>query len=141
MSQITADQAMQIAQTFSQFAAKVEDFRFSHLNALSDLQESALRNVETSLRSTSSDFLDLGINAVLDDAENSIAALGQVTDLLNRDITTVTTINNALQIASSLIQLATAFATLNPLAITSGIQATITILRTVDGAKVQGAGS
>lgn len=131
MPKITPDQAMQIAQSFSGFARAVEDFRFNHMNDLTDIQESALRNAETSLRKTSDDFLDMGVNAVLDDAQGAIDGLGKVTTLLNKDLTTLTTINTALQIAGSLLQLATGFATMNPAGITSGIASTVGVLQSV----------
>ena len=125
---LTQDQALQIAQALSGFAKTVETYRFAHFEDLSDLQQGSLRNVETTLRATSNDFLDMGINLTLDNVQDALDDLSEITARLNRDLTTLTDIDKALHVVSVLMQVGTAFATGNPVAIASALGSTVAIL-------------
>jgi hypothetical protein len=128
MPNLTESQALQIAQDFSGFATAVENYRFAHFDALTDLQESSLRNVETSLRATSNDFIDMGINLALDDVQGALQGLSDVTAKLNKDLTTLSDINKAMQVVSVLMQLGTAFATGNPAGFATALQSAVSTL-------------
>jgi hypothetical protein len=110
----TQDQALQIAKAFAGFARTVENYRFDHFNALSDLQQANLRNLETSLRAISNSFVDKGINLALDNVQEALQGLGAITTKLNEDLKTLTDINKAFQVIGVLIQVGAAFATGNP---------------------------
>src|SRR5277367_2637465 len=119
MVNIAQDQALQIARTFAGFANTVEDYRFTHFANLDDLQEANLRNMESSLRTTSNNFLNLGINLALDNVQGALDGLGSITTLLNSDLKTLRDIDSALHVVGVLMQLGTAFATGNPAGIAS----------------------
>jgi hypothetical protein len=121
MPNLTQDQALQIAKVFAGFAKTVEDYRFTHFSALTELQQSSLRNIEATLRATSNDFLDKGINLALDDVQFALDKLGEITDTINHDLKTLADVNKALQVVGVLMQLGTAFATGNPAGIVSAL--------------------
>jgi hypothetical protein len=77
MPNLTQDQALQIAQSFARFASTVENYRFDHFDNLTDLQEGSLRSVEQSLRTTSNNFLDLGINLSLGNVQGALDSWGR----------------------------------------------------------------
>lgn len=128
MPTLTKDEALRIAQAFAGFAKTVENYRFAHFSQLTDLQEASLRNVETTLRTTSNNLLDLGINLSLDDVSDALEALGDITNKLNKDLTTLTNIDKALQVVGALVQLGTAFATGSPPAIVAAFKSTVAAL-------------
>ena len=128
MPQLTKDEALQIAQAFASFAKTVENYRFAHFRDLTDLQEASLRNVENTLRTTSNNFLDLGINLALDDVQGALDSLGGITTKLNEDLTRLTNIDKALQAVGALVQLGTAFATGQPAAIAGALKNTFDTL-------------
>lgn len=128
MPNITSDQALQIARTFSGFASTVQNYRFDHFDDLSDLQEANLRNVENSLRTISDNYIDKGINMVLDNIQGALDGLGQVTKLVNTDVKKLDDVNKALQVITVLVQLGAAFATGNPVGIASAIGSSISAL-------------
>ncbi len=129
MANITQEQALQIARVFAGFANTVEDYRFTHFDDLNDLQEANLRNVESTLRTISNDFLNMGINLALDDVQSALDGLGSITTLLNNDLKTLQDVNKALQVVGVLMQLGIAFATGNPAGIASAIGSTVTALK------------
>src|SRR5258708_30872824 len=98
MSNITQDQVLQIARAFAGFAYTVEDYRFTHFDDLNDLQEANLRNVEATLRTTSNNFLDMGIDLALDNVQSALDGLGHITTTLNNDLKSLQSINNALKV-------------------------------------------
>ena len=128
MPNITQDQSLQIAQAFAGFANTVQNYRFAHFNALTDLQEASLRNVEATLRATSDNFLDMGINLALDNVQDALDGLSKVTDMINKDLTTLADINKAIQFVGVLVQLGTAFATANPTGIVSALGSAVSAL-------------
>ncbi|MGA3073384.1 MAG: hypothetical protein ABSG56_06805 [Bryobacteraceae bacterium] len=130
----TQDQALQIAQAFSGFATTVENYRFDHSSALSDLQQANLRNVETWLRATSNNFVDMGINLALDDVQDALQGLGAITTKLNEDLKTLADINKAFQVIGVLLQVGTAFATGNPAGIATALEGAVTKLTTLGAA-------
>jgi hypothetical protein len=126
----TQDQALQIAQAFSGFATTVENYRFDHAGALSDLQQANLRNVEASLRATSDNFVDMGINLALDNVQDALQGLGTITTKLNADLKKLTDINQAFQVIGVLIQVGAAFATGNPAGIATALAGAVPALTT-----------
>ena len=127
----TQDQALQIAKAFAGFATSVEDYRFAHFASLTDLQQASLLNLEGTLRSTSNNFLNMGINLVLDNVQNALDGLGQITTLLNKDLKVLADINKAIQVVGVLVQLGTAFATANPAGIASALGGAVTTLTAI----------
>jgi len=124
----TQNQALQIAQAFASFATSVENYRFEHFANLTELQQASFLNIEGSLRNTSNDFLNMGINLVLDNVQNALDGLGQITTLLNNDLKVLADINKAIQVVGVLVQLGTAFATANPAGIVSALGSAVTTL-------------
>ncbi len=128
MPNLTQNQALQIAQAFSGFANTVEDYRFAHFDALTDLQRASLLNIEGSLRTSSNDFLNMGVNLVLDNVQDALDGLGEVTNLLNHDLAVLADINKAIHVVGVLLQLGTAIATGNPASIVAAIGGAVTAL-------------
>lgn len=128
MPKLTQNQALQIAQAFSGFANTVEDYRFVHFDALTDLQRASLLNIEGSLRTSSNDFLNMGVNLVLDNVKDALDGLGEVTNLLNHDLTVLVDINKAIHVVGVLLQLGTAIAIGNPAGIVAAIRGAVTAL-------------
>ena len=128
MPKLTQNQALQIAQAFSGFANTVEDYRFAHFDAFTDLQRASLLNIEGSLRTSSNDFLNMGVNLVLDNVKDALDGLGEVTNLLNHDLTVLVDINKAIHVVGVLLQLGTAIAIGNPAGIVAAIRSAVTAL-------------
>ncbi len=128
MPNATQNQALQIAQAFAGFATSVENYRFAHFAALTALQQANLLNLEGALRNTSNNFLNMGINLILDNVQNAVDGLGQVTTLMNKDLKVLADINKAIHVVGVLVQLGTAFATANPAGIAAAIGSAVTTL-------------
>jgi len=133
MPQITSDQAVTIAQQFSRIARAVEDYRFQHYNDLTMIAVTGLTNAEDHLRSASNDFLDVGINLVLDKAEASIAELKRVTDQMSKAIGALRDVQKALQLAGVALQIALAFTSENPVAIVASLHAAASLVDSLPG--------
>jgi hypothetical protein len=129
--------ALQIANVFREFAQQIEDYRHAHVNDLSDADMATLRNRETSLRNTSNDYLNQGINAVLDNGEANAAALTQIGDLLKRDQTKLNSINKAIEVAGILSELAMGFASGQPGTIASALQSAFEALKPAEPDKTK----
>jgi hypothetical protein len=128
MPNVTQDEALRIAQAFARFANTVEDYRFDHFAALTNLQRANLLNLEGTLRATSNNFLNFGINLALDNVQTALDQLSQVTELINSDLKVLADINKAIQVIGVLVQLGTAFATGSPGGIISALQGAVTDL-------------
>jgi hypothetical protein len=128
MPGITKDQALQIAETLRKIADTVRDYRVAHLSDLGDEQEADLRRAEMSLRKASDEVDNAGINLALDDAQESLAGLGKVTQLLKADVSKLANVTKSLQIVAALVQIGTAFAEGNPGGILSAIGSAVTTL-------------
>jgi|HubBroStandDraft_6_1064221.scaffolds.fasta_scaffold429370_2 hypothetical protein len=128
MPGITKDQALQIAETLRKIADTVRDYRVAHLSDLGDEQEADLRRAEMSLRKASDEVDNAGINLALDDAQESLAGLGKVTQLLKADVSKLANVTKSLQIVAALVQIGTAFAEGNPEGILSAIGSAVTTL-------------
>lgn len=128
MPKLTQNQALQIAKAFSGFANTVEYYRFAHFDALTDLQRASLLNIEGSLRTSSNDLLNMGVNLVLDNVQDALDGLDEVTNLLNDDLTVLVDINKAIHVVGVLLQLGTAIAIGNPAGIVAAIRGAVTAL-------------
>jgi hypothetical protein len=125
MPNVTQDEALKIAQAFSRYANTVEDYRFDHFATLDDMPRANLLNLEATLRATSNNFLNFGINLALDNVQHSLDQLGQVTTLINNDLKVLADIDKAVQVIGVLANLGTAFATGNPVGIAAALQGAI----------------
>ena len=139
MPGITKDQALQIAETLRKIADTVRDYRVAHLSDLGDEQEADLRRAEMSLRKASDEVDNAGINLALDDAQESLAGLGKVTQLLKADVSKLADVTKGLEIATALIQIGTAVASGNLSGIASGIESAVTALSPAKTAAQSGA--
>jgi hypothetical protein len=139
MPGITKDQALQIVQTLEAIANTVRDYRAAHLSELSDEGEAGLRNAEISLRKASDAVDNAGINLAMDEAQEALAGLGKVTQLLKADVSKLADVTKGLEIATALIQIGTAVASGNLSGIASGIESAVTALSPAKTAAQSGA--
>jgi len=128
MPGITKDQALQIAQTLRGIAKTVGDYRFAHMSDLSEEGEAGLRNAEMSLRKASEQVDNAGINLALDDAQEALAGLGKVTELLKADVSKLADVTKGLEIATAFIKIGTAIASGNLGGIASAIGSAVAAL-------------
>jgi hypothetical protein len=133
MPKVTQDNALKIAKAFSGFANAVDDYRFAHFTTLDDLQQANLLSLAGTLRATSNNFLNFGINLALDNVQHSLDQLGQVTTLINDDLKVLADIGKAVEVIGVLAGLGTAFATGNPIGIATALQGAIKDLTVAAG--------
>jgi hypothetical protein len=139
MPQLTAEEALQIGNVFAGFAKLTEDYRFAHAAELSETDMATLRERENAFLKTSNDYLDQGMNKILDDGAGNAEALGKIGDLLKQDQAKLDSINEALEFTKDLADLATGFATGNPETIASSLQAVFSELKESSSDKTKSA--
>lgn len=118
-TEITAEDALALAKKFREASTALGDFTYRPevWARLSPPERERLISLELTLLNVSTDLITQAVATILDDAQQSVAELGAVTDKAKDAIKNINNVKQAIDIASALIGLATAISAGNPGAI------------------------
>ncbi len=125
---LTAAQAHELAQEFHDVAAAIGAYRLAQVNNLTDSQQYQLQNQQLLCVQYSNGFITAGLFAQQADLAATLQKIKQQTDAAQQSISTITTIDKVLQIATALAVLGASIASMNPPAVASGIQGLMTAI-------------
>jgi hypothetical protein len=114
---LSAEQSFEIADSFAQMSGKVLDFRISKSTALKPKESSALEKAEDNLDHLVVLFRANGIQLLGSEAKDAIAELSSAIIIAKKKITKIAKIKKAIEIATSVVELAVAILAKDPKAI------------------------
>lgn len=122
MAKLTAQQANDLANNFLGLAQAIGDYRFDNWNTLSKTENQKLGNFQWSILSYGEDILALSTALVMDDVQDSLAQINNVTLEIKETIKSLNQLQKAINVAASIVSLGGAIVSKNPQAIVAGIQ-------------------
>ena len=138
MDSFTAEQASTLANYFLQLAQVVTDFKFTNWNMLHDDQKSKLGKMQQTILSDGQDMLALSTTLVMDDIQDSLAQLHDLTSSIQKTMAGLNNINKGITIIATIISLSGAILSRDPKAITSAVQNLTTVYQSsVSNSKIK----
>jgi hypothetical protein len=122
MAKLTAQQANDLANNFLGLAQAIGDYRFQNWNSLPKTENQRLGNFQWSILSYGEDILALSTALVMDDVQDSLAQINQVTLEIKETIKSLDQLQKTINVAASIVSLGGAIVSKNPKAIVAGIQ-------------------
>jgi hypothetical protein len=122
MAKLTAQQANDLANNFLGLAQAIGDYRFDNWNTLSKTENQSLGNFQWSILSYGEDILALSTALVMDDVQDSLAQINNVTLEIKETIKSLNHLQKAINVAACIVSLGGAIVSKNPQAIVAGIQ-------------------
>jgi hypothetical protein len=122
MATLTAQQANNLANNFLGLAQAIGDYRFDNWNTLSKAENQKLGDFQWSILSYGEDILALSTALVMDDVQDSLAQINNVTLEIKETIKSLNQLQKAINVAASIVSLGGAIVSKNPQAIVAGIQ-------------------
>ena len=130
MTTITAADSRRIAQLYSELAATLADYRFSHWTELTKAQRAEIESHEWTLLTYSSNMATRAIRIVGEDSATALAGITRATRRLATAVKRVASVKKAFSLATSAIALGGAIASGHALAIGEAVSEA---LRVADG--------
>jgi len=126
MTQITSEDALDLARLFKESALGLGQFQLDHWNNLSEGQRRDLTDQEYTLLDHSQNLVTYAVGVMLDEAQASLDDIREATVKTNQAIQTVTNIKKVMEIATALITLGAAIYSANPSGIATAVSAVLT---------------
>ncbi|MGD0537753.1 MAG: hypothetical protein ABSC03_08920 [Verrucomicrobiota bacterium] len=126
MTQITSEDALDLARLFKESALGLGQFQLDHWNNLSEGQRRDLTDQEYTLLDHSQNLVTYAVGVMLDEAQASLDDIREATVKANQAIQTVTNIKKVMEIATALITLGAAIYSANPSGIATAVSAVLT---------------
>jgi len=114
MANPTATEAFTISDDFHQLAQNIGAYIQANKDTLSDAARNQLYDEQTELLRLSGKINIIGVNLVFGDVQQTLDALNTITGSISNDITQLGKIQNAIKIASCLVDLGMAIILRNP---------------------------
>jgi hypothetical protein len=126
MTQITSEDALDLARLFKESALGLGQFQLDHWNNLSEGQRRDLTDQEYTLLDHSQNLVTYAVGVMLDEAQASLDDIREATVKANKAIQTVTNIKKVMEIATALITLGAAIYSANPSGIATAVSDVLT---------------
>jgi hypothetical protein len=123
MAKLNAQQANELAANFLGLAQAIGDYRFNNWKALSRSDNQRLGNMQWSILNSGEDMLALSTNLVMTDVQGSLKQISSITVQIRNSLQKMANVQKAINIAASLVTLASAIISKSPGGIVDGIQA------------------
>lgn len=114
LTELTAEQASQIADSFAQASARVLDFRVEHRKALSDEEFDKLEKCEDLLDHMVVLFRKITIQLIGEKAADAVAEMKEAIEQAKATIGKTKQVKHVIKLAGNLVDLAVALASKNP---------------------------
>ena len=122
MATLTAQQAKFLSNNFLGLAQAIGDYRFDNWNMLSKAENKKLGDLQWLILSYGEDILALSTSLVMDEVQDSLAQINNVTLEIKETIKSLNQLQKAINVAASIVSLGGAIVSKNPKAIVAGIQ-------------------
>ncbi len=122
MARLTSQQAYELASNFLGLAQAIGDFRFDNWNSLTKTQNRKLGNFQWSILNHGEDILALSTVLVMDDVQDSLNNIKEITDEIKNSIESLENVQKAINVAASIVTLGAAIISKNPQSIIDSIQ-------------------
>jgi len=122
MPTLTAEQAFQLAQNYSEIAHETDLYRFRNFENLDAEERASLENRARLIRNFSSDFIAISIALDLDDLDGTLRNIEQATTRMRRAIKRLRRIGNVIKVLTAGITLAGALTSGSPAAVFSALE-------------------
>lgn len=118
---MTTDDAKELAKSFREISVSLGNYKFGNWSNLTEKDRSSIENMEWTLLNYSSDFITQAVGLLLDDATASLTNIQQATAKAKQAIAKIKTVKKVIVISTSVIELAAAIVTKNPVAIATAL--------------------
>ena len=115
MEKLTAKQANELANNFLGLAQAIGDYRYQ--NSLPKQQNQKIKDLHWSVLNCADDLYTLSATLVMDDVEQSLLAIATITKELQADYKKLQDVQNAINVAASIVTLGASLFSKNPQAI------------------------
>ncbi|WP_075341442.1 hypothetical protein [Tenacibaculum agarivorans] len=117
MGKLTSKQVNELANNFLALAQSLGDYRYKNFNSLTELQNKKLRESHKRTLDYSDDLYTLSATLVMNDAEESLAAIHKITKKIKKTYKSIDNVQNIINIATGVVTLGASIFSLNPQAI------------------------
>lgn len=121
MPQLTSQQANELANNFLELAQAIGDFRYDHWDTLSVFDNQRLGNWQWAILNYGEDILVLSTTLVMDDVQDSLSQITQVTTEIKSSIKTLQNIQKGIDVAAAMVTLGAAIISKSPQSIVAGV--------------------
>jgi len=114
MATLTSQQANELANYFLAMAEAVGDYRYQNFDSLSVPENKEIKDSLNFIRKSADELFTLSATLVMDDVETSLSAIREVTNQMKSTYKTLQDVQNAINIAASIVTLGKAILGKNP---------------------------
>ena len=114
MGQLTSGQVNELADYFLAMAQALGDYRQQNIDHLLGPNNQEIKELQAAIRKYADDLYTLSASLVLDDVQESLAAIGEITNQIKSTYAELKDVQKAINIASSVINLGKAILEKNP---------------------------
>ena len=125
MSQLTAEQAREIAKALRKLSSDLGDYRFENWDQLSEEERSRIEGMEWTLLNYSSDMTAAAIEIATDNIAEPIAQIKSATAALDGAMENINSVSKAINIATKTVTFAASVASGNAGAIKDSVEGLI----------------
>lgn len=105
MATLTSQQANELANYFLAMAEAVGDYRYQNFDSLSAQENKEIKDSLEFIRKCANELFTLSATLVMDDAQNSLSAIKEVTNQMKSTYKTLQDVQKAINIAASIVTL------------------------------------
>lgn len=114
MAALTSQQANELANYFLAMAEAVGDYRYQNFDSLSASENKEIKDSLDFIRKSADELFTLSATLVMDDAQTSLSTIREVTNQMKSTYKTLQNVQNAINIAASIVTLGKAILGKNP---------------------------
>lgn len=114
MGKLTSEQVNELANYFLAIAQALGDYRQQNVDHLLGTKNQEIKDLQAAIRKYADDLYTLSASLVLNDVQESLAAISDITNQIKSTYAALKDVQKAINIASSVINLAKAILEKNP---------------------------
>lgn len=114
MATLTSQQTNELANYFLAMAEAVGDYRYQNFDSLSAQENKEIKDSLEFIRKCANELFTLSATLVMDDAQNSLSAIKEVTNQMKSTYKTLQDVQKAINMAASIVTLGKAILEKSP---------------------------
>ncbi|MCX2493099.1 hypothetical protein OQX63_06420 [Pedobacter sp. PF22-3] len=122
MANLTSQQANQIAGIFLTLAQSIGDYRYKNFERLSKSENQQIKELHFKILECSDNLYTLSATLVMNDIKESLASINHISAQINETYKTLESVQKAINIATSIIDLGAAIISKSPQNIADSIK-------------------
>ena len=127
--ELTSNQTIELAKSFSKIALLVAEYRLSNWDSLTDGESQQLSDLHWSLINYSDDYIRLSGTLLLKNAQTDLQSLGKIVSEIDSTVKKLDRVQSVIDIIGTVLELGAAIAAKDPALIASKIQKVFTDLK------------